>query len=353
MVYGTPWPLGRDDFLCVYDYHAKIRGIYWIDRDGNRELIYRDPSISCLSPIPLRPRPRPPVIPERTTQARDVARNRSRPATIAVMNVYDADFTWPAGTTITALRIIQVLPKTTPPPNEPRIGVGNQTNARAVLGTVPVEADGSVYFEAPVGKLLYFQALDEQGLAVQSMRSGTYVHPGEELTCQGCHERKQQTPVQYSRRPLALRRPPSKITPGVDGTNPFNYVRLVQPVLDRHCVDCHRERGALDLGGVVEGPHGWSRSYRNLAEKYGFYYHVSNGSIATGVHGGSRTIPGEFGARAAPLMPYLDARHFGVKLDPAELNRITVWLDSNSEFYGSYEDIVAQARGEVVEPTLD
>ncbi|NIS52249.1 MAG: hypothetical protein GWN67_13805, partial [Phycisphaerae bacterium] len=68
MRYGTAWPLSEDDYLCVYDSEAKNRGIYWIDRFGNRELIYRDPSISCLSPIPLRPRPKPPVIPSKTVQ---------------------------------------------------------------------------------------------------------------------------------------------------------------------------------------------------------------------------------------------------------------------------------------------
>ena len=353
-VYGTPWPLSEDDYLCVYDAEVKNRGVYWIDRFGNKELVYRDPQISCLSPIPFRPRFKPPVIPDRTIQtveAREAAPTE-RPATLAVNNIYDSDFVWPADTKITALRVIQVLPKTTAPPNQPRIGVGNQTNARAVLGTVPVESDGSVYFEAPAGKEIYFQALDERGMAVQSMRSGTYLHPGEQLTCQGCHERKPHTPQRLTAT-LALSRPPSQIQPEVNGTNPFNYVRLVQPVLDRHCVACHKKEKALDLTGVVEGKNGWTRSYANLAPKYGFYFHVSNGSINTGVHGGSRTTPGQFGARASALLAYLDESHHGVKLSPEDYHRMVLWLDSNSEFFGSYEDTLAQARGEIVFPTLD
>jgi hypothetical protein len=222
-----------------------------------------------------------------------------------------------------------------------------------VLGTVPVEADGSVYFEAPVGKPIYFQAIDQHGTAVQSMRSVTYVHPGEKLTCQGCHERKHDPPNRPQRLSLALSRPPSKIQPDADGSNPFNYVRLVQPVLDRNCVDCHQEKKALDLTGKIDGPHGWTRSYANLADKYGFYFHVSNGSINTGVHGGSRTIPGKFGARAAGLMKYMDKEHYDVKLSAEDHHRLTLWLDCNSEFYGSYEDTVAQARGEIVQPTLE
>ncbi len=351
MVYGTPWPLSEDNYLCVYDPQVRNRGIYWIDRFGNKELVYRDPEISCLSPIPLHPRTEPPLIPSQTSQAAEDA-HQDRPATVAVMNVYDSDFEWPEGARIEKLRIIQLLPKSTNPPNQPRIGIANQTNARAVLGTVPVEADGSAHFEAPVGKPIYFQALDGSGMAVQSMRSLTYVHPGERLSCQGCHERKH-TPPPPTVLPLALRRSPSAIEPDVDGSNPFNYVRLVQPVLDRNCVECHREKKALDLTGVVEGGHGWTRSYTNLAGKYGFYFHVSNGSINTGVHGGSRTIPGQFGAKAAPLLKYMDEDHYGVKLSDDDFHRIALWLDANSEFYGSYENTVAQSRGEIVQPTLE
>jgi len=339
--YGTPWPLSEDDYLVAYAEDAQSHGIYWIDRFGNRELIYRDPDIPCMSPIPLRPRPTPPVVP---TQESEVA-------TIVVLNVYDSDFAWPEGARIAALRIVQVLPKTTPRVDLPRIGIGKETNARAALGTAPVEADGSAYFEAPVGKLLYFQALDDRGMAVQSMRSGTYVHPGERLVCQGCHERKH-TPPHTGQPPLALRRLPSKIEPEPDGSNPFSYPRLVQPALDRHCVACHREKKALDLSGAVEGPHGWTRSYTNLAGKYGFWFTVGNGTIKAGVHGGSRTVAGKFGARAAPLLQYLDERHYDVKLPPADLRRITLWLDLNSEFYGAYHAAAAQARGEVVPPIL-
>jgi hypothetical protein len=346
MVYGTPWPLSEDDYLCVYDPAAKNRGIYWIDRFGNRELLYRDPAISCLSPMPLNARPTPPVVPVPLAA-------EARPATLAVMNVYDSDFAWPQGTHIAALRIIQVLPKSTPAPNVPRIGVAEQSNARAVLGVVPVESDGSAYFCVPVGKPVYFQALDDHGLAVQSMRSVTYAQPGEQLSCQGCHEPRQRTVPPRQAIPLALRREPSRITPEVEGANPFNYARLVQPVLDRHCVTCHQEKKALDLTGVIEGKQGWTRSYQNLAPQYGFYFHVFNGAINTGVHGGSRTVAGQFGARAAKLLAYLDERHYGVNLPAEARRRITLWLDCNSEFYGAYEDILAQSKGELVRPGLE
>jgi len=363
MKYGTPWPLSETFYLCIYDPAARNRGIYLIDRFGNRELLYRDPSIPCLSPIPFVPRPRPPVIPDQTVHTAE-ARERAGPtppkATIAVMNMYDAEFTWPKDTKIKALRLIQLLPKSTAPPNKPRIGVANQTNARAVLGTVPVEADGSAYFEAPVAVPFYFQALDSQGLAVQSMRSVTYVHPGERLTCRGCHEPKLASPPSKSpTRPLAMKRAPSPMRPDVDGSNPFNYPRLVQPVLDKHCVACHtknKAKKAPNLAGTVTRNNGWTQSYVSLAGKYGFYFHVRNGSINTGVHGGSRTIPGKFGAKASKLYQMITTGSHKDRLKdlpPEDLHRITLWLDCNSEFYGAYYDTAKQAAGQSVKPDLE
>ncbi len=190
-------------------------------------------------------------------------------------------------------------------------------------------------------------------MAVQSMRSGTYVHPGERLTCQGCHEPKHQAPIRETTVPLAWQHAPSQLQPEAEGSNPFNYVRLVQPVLDRNCVECHRREQALDLSGAIVAPHGWTQSYMNLAGQYGFYYHVTNGSIRSGVHGGSRSIAGAFGARAAPLLPYLSAQHYGVQMSQEDRRRITLWLDCNSEFFGAYENTEAQSRGELVVPALD
>ena len=118
-------------------------------------------------------------------------------------------------------------------------GTNSVNIARAVLGTVPVEADGSAHFIVPARKDLFSQALDADGLAVTTMRSGTQFMPGEKATCQGCHEPTHTAIVATS--PLAMRRPPSRLEADVDGTNPFSYPRLVQPVLDKHCVKCHAQ----------------------------------------------------------------------------------------------------------------
>jgi hypothetical protein len=371
MIYGTPWPFSEEDYLCVYDANAKNRGIYWIDAAGNKELIYRDPTISAHSPIPLAARPKPLIIPPQTTQMaryRNAGETGNEPATVGIANIYQSDFDWPMvdgePVKITALRVMQLFAKSTPVPDDPQIGIAAQTNARGVLGTVPVEEDGSAYFEVPFGKPIYFQALDEQGRAVQSMRSVTYLHPGEQLTCIGCHENKRNNQQERTSTALAFQRTASPLQPDVSGSYPLNFVQLVQPVLDSHCVHCHGEEDSpfavglstkheFDLQGIADASSGWTRSYQSLAKNYGFYYHTTNGSINDPLHGGTRTTAGQFGALAAPLQPFLTPQHYGVELSPEERYRVNLWLDANSVFYGTYENPRIQAQGKTVFPSLE
>lgn len=366
-VYGEAWPLSEDYHLCVYDPAMQLDdleprdryGIYLVDSFGNKVLIYRDSEIGCHNPIPLRPRPVPPVVPEKRMR---VVGDQPAEATVGVVDVYHALRPWPEGTKVAALRIFQVLPLSVGShaathntglqiPGSYSINV-----ARSILGTVPVEEDGSAYFRVPARKELFFQALDEQGLAITSMRSGTQFQPGEQTMCQGCHEPRHGATPMPEITPLAIRREPSSIRPEVDGSNPFSYPRLVQPVLDKHCVACHREHPKeaprLDSGLVEHPGGGWMNlpttyyaSYVSLAPDYGFWQYGDR----------LRTIPGEFGARAAPLYQMLQKGHHDVKLSPEEMHRIALWLDSCSLFYGVYEKegAEAQLRGEIARPTLE
>lgn len=348
--YQRSWPLSENYHLVTYDAHDNNHGIYLLDAFGNKELIYRDPQLACLGAIPLRAQAAPPVLPHLTLAGKPQtpgAATQPAPAdatgTVTVINVYDSLKPLPANTRIVALRVMQLLPKTTPVADNPQIGYGSQKNVRAVLGTVPVESDGSAYFTAPARKPLYFQALDERGLAVQSMKSDTYLQPGDQLTCQGCHNQSLRAPTLSQPAAKALKRAPSSITPEADGSRPFNYPRLVQTVLDRQCVSCHtksRQEGknAIDLAGA-------RTSYNNL-RGFAFFW---DGAAATS----SRTTPGQFGARASRLLAVLDKGHYGLKLPAEDLRRITLWLDSNSDFYGSCENTAAQDQGQVVKLTLE
>ena len=354
--YATAWPLSEDYYLCAYSPSRDApAGIYLLDSFGNRELIYRDDEIGCRSPIPVRARRPPPVLTAPATAA-DAPR---ADGTVACVNVYDSLSPWPSGTKIASLRIVEVFAKSTAWADSPKISMGRQASARGVLGTVPVESDGSAHFTIPPGRPVYFQALDERGLAVQSMRSVTYVQPGQRLVCQGCHERRQSAPAPPKSAPLAMRRPPSAIAPEVDGAYPVCYPRLVQPVLDRRCVACHsRQASAPNLSAEVvdetgrPADEGWSRSYRQLAPR-GFWFHSIIGRFVDPLHGGSRSTPGEFGARASLLFRMLDAGHNGLKLPPEDMHRIALWLDTNCVFYGAYHHASRQERGERVLPILE
>ncbi len=351
--YGYPWPLS-EDFYLVTAGSGNYDKIFLLDKYGNREVIYSGfpiPNVSGLrvvSPRPFRPRTKPPVVPTATWQGARADPEVPR-ATISVMDVYEADFEWPEDTTITALRIIQHVPKpwTSPVSDKPRMGYSQSPTGRIILGTVPVERDGSAYFAAPIEKLIYFQALDRDGMAVQSMRSGTYVHPGEQLSCVGCHEGKWKVP-DIPAEPLALQRAPSELKPEVGGVEPINFHRLVRPVFDEHCKPCHDQQNQKP-----------DFSYDSL-EPYAFYFHADGGSNhMSALHGGSRTIAGKFGARWSPLVRdgYLSPSHYDVQLTKSELRRVTLWLDANSLEMPSFSldrDVQAKARrGELVWPVLD
>lgn len=378
-VYGTPWPLSDNYFLCVYDagmrgisgqqgrrHRGGNYGIYLVDAFGNKVIVYRDTKIASLSPMPLRATKRPPVLPEITER---LTKNPSKTGTMAVMNVYDSLKPWPKDTKITALRIYQTFSMSVPsgrPPHETgrRIAeAGDSVNlARRILGTVPVEKDGSAHFTVPALREVYFQALDENGMAVQSMRSATWVQPGERLVCQGCHEPKHRAPIQPKKTAIALARKPSTIKPDVDGTNPFSYPRLVQPVLDKKCVGCHTEHNKKLAAKTIKGKKAPMldskivkdgnlrgtkvfRSYSSLVHNYGFWRFGDR----------YRTIPGKFGAHASALYKHLKKGHHGLKLTKEELYRITVWLDSASNFYGVYEKKGGeiQLQGGIANPTLE
>jgi hypothetical protein len=373
-VYGTAWALSDDFHLCVYDAdmqpgigrqgRAFMRGnygIYLIDSFGNRELVYRDPEISCLSPIPVKKRPVPPAAPdvarggpETNPAARDTHPSTAGVAgTVAIMNIYDSLKPWPDNAKISSVRVLQVFPMSVPsgrPPHDTGLRVASAGDSvvpvRHVLGTAPVEKDGSAFFSVPANVELFFQAVDENGLAVQSMRSATHVRQDERLVCAGCHEPKNTIATPSEQVPLALLREPSPLEPDVDGSNPFSYPRLVQPVLDRNCVECHK-KNSDDAPNLGREPlvRNWYASYNSLVHDYAFHNYGD----------GYRTTPGQFGAYASRLYEILNKGHYGVTLSDKDLHRLTLWLDCTSMFYGVYEKEGGQAqlRGEIVRPTLE
>ena len=350
--YHSPWPLSEDYFLVAFSFDPLSgmssgvfddtkTGIYYFDRFGNLELLYRDPEISSMNAMPLgishRPRELPSVL---------------EPSLGNEGEFFVADVNWsllplPENRSICSLRVFQVLPKSeTHVANHPRIGYANAESARSLLGTVPVERDGSAWFRAPAGIPLSFQAVDGEGRAIQGMRSLTYLQPGERRACVGCHEPPGSAPPR--RTTLALQRGPSRLQSGPDGTQPFNYPRLVQPILNRSCVSCHdgsegERKSQLVLTGEPVGP--FTRSYESL-RPFVRWYEWGGASIHQTV-----TIPGRMGADESPLTAVLDDEvHCAIELSQSDRRRLYLWLDANSPFYGTYapNEQMAQQKGDRV-----
>lgn len=354
--FNSPWPLSENAYLVAFSFDPlpsmapghqgdSQAGIYYFDRFGTLELIYRDSDLSCTGPIPMRRRPVPPIIPSTLDPS------LGDEGELVVSNASWSLQPFPAGRAMRKIRVFQILLKSTSHvANQPRLGYANAEGARMLLGEVPVEADGSAYLRVPARKPLYFQAVDDRGHAIQTMRSITYLQPGERKSCVGCHAPAGAAPGPQVNL-LATRHGPSPLEPGPDGTRPYSFPRLVQPVLDRHCVRCHSPAtapaaGRLDLSRTRSGS--FSRSYESL-RPFVRWYEWGGESITETV-----TIPGHAGADESRLLKVLDdpTHSIAVKLPPEDRRRLVLWLDGNAPFYGSYEpaDQEAQRAGKAVEP---
>ncbi len=352
--YRSPYPLSEDLFLASYSFeplvgepHANsptMFGLYLVDTNGNRELLYRDLAISSLWPIPIQSRLRPPPVGAEFVPSV----SGGDTGTFLVQNINRSSVALP-DERIAALRVVQLVPKSTSGANNPMVGLANASPGKQVLGTVPVSDDGSAYFEAPAGIPLAFQALDSRGMAVQVMRSVTYLQPGQNLGCIGCHEDRTEAPPNLGL--AATGREPAKLRPAPDGARPLSYPILVQPVLDRNCVSCHgadEPAGGVRLTGEPEGA--FSVSYNQLAPRVSF-------SAWTGAAGFEETnseplsTPDFFGARGSALWQLLEGGHYDVDLSAEDTERLVTWMDTNALFYGTFDpaDQARQQRGERIE----
>lgn len=320
--YMSPFPLSEKVFLTAWgrgnlaDNPTKGLGIYVGDIDGNLELLYRNPDISSTYPQPIRPRPKPAMPSDRLA-------DRPAEAKVLVSNVREA---LPADAPrITRLRIVAVPPKVQPEMNTPHLGLTSDDPGKCVLGTVPVERDGSAFFVVPSGVPVFFQVLAEDGTAYQTMRTATYMQPGQVVGCVGCHEGRA-TPV-GNRRPLALNREPSRIQPGPEGSWPYRFDRLIQPMLDRNCTSCHapgKEAAHLDLTPQA--------SYWTLVN----YGRPSLREHVQARYAAGRSLPGQGAAATSPLLALLRNGHKGVRMTTADWERWTTWMDTYAQRLGSF-----------------
>ncbi len=355
--YKSPYPLSEEDFLVSARSRGKFR-LYLMDVYGNRELIYEGAHHIWYA-MPVKPRKRP------TAQAGRVAwpgtgkdRKAPQPGLLYSQDVYQGVPDLPRGKA-RYLRVIQMDTRTYSSWTRdgrfsgPVVSLIQDDGVKRILGTVPIEADGSVYFKVPSGQTLHFQLLDEHFRALQTMRSFSGVMPGEQRGCLGCHELH--STAAPNKRGSALRSEPAELTPPPWGTQSISYTRFVQPVLDEYCGKCHQGDGE-------------ARKTLDLTLRPGFrmfkepYVTLVGGAQYSGVDPKKKGITGAIMAENynqsdpesyVTLRPMqhlsfkskliniaMSGEHYNVKVDPASLRRLIAWVDTNCPYRGE-EDIRA------------
>lgn len=402
-----PYPLNERECLVGFaplgwDRPERCRGdadfgIYWMDLDGRRELLVSDAHLPCSQPTPLRARVAPAAWVNRVDHTRTngtfylqdiyagpglkgVPRGEIRKLRVVALEfraagIGDNGNQGPAGAALIS----------TP------ISIGNGSwDVKVVLGDAKVHEDGSAFFAVPARTPVYFQALNQRGEAVQTMRSWSTLQPGEAAACVGCHDEKNSAPPMYAAgATLALRAGPQALEPFYGPPRGFSYAREVQPVFDRHCTRCHndptkqppatrslasgprasaatRNEGADDepafslLGRAVvdrTAKRQWSESYLALTrgslgpDDYGRKTFLGDpqGRLVNwiGAQSPPEPLPPYFaGAARSELMSLLRSNHKGVLLTDEELDKLSCWIDLLVPYCGTYQEANAWTEEE-------
>ncbi len=337
-----PFPLS-DKYFIVSAKPApdSLWGVYLVDVFDNMTLLKELPGQALLEPVPLRATTPPPVIPDRTHPERD-------DALVYLADVYAGPGL--AGVprdTVRQLRLFtyhfsyhgmggQIN----------RVGLDGPWDIKRVLGTVPVEPDGSAYFRVPANTPVSVQPLDGEGRALQLMRSWMTAMPGESLSCVGCHEKVSGSPP--ARNAMAARRAPSDITPWHGPTRGFSFRREVQPVLDRHCTACHDgvDPALPDFRDLPDVHTTAKDAPYNDGSQFPPAYlalkrHVRNATMESDMH---LLTPLDFHGSTTELVQLLRGGHHGVSLDAESWDRINTWIDLNTPAHGTWHEIVGMEK---------
>jgi hypothetical protein len=377
-LFRHPWPLSETEFITPYAFTACLAGssrnrhtvrflLCWVDSDGNREVLVADPSISCDNPIPLAPRKRPPIRPSLVDYTRD-------DGVFFMQDIYTGPGLAgiPRGT-VKKLRVVGLEYRaafigqnssggpggagmvSTP------VSAGYGTwDVKTILGEVDVNPDGSAMFKAPARIPLYFQAVDGEGCVVQTMRSWATLMPGETFSCVGCHEDKSITPVRTSAQ--AMRLGPQTLRPfqglPVEG---FSFVKHVQPILDRNCIQCHTGETGKPFSLTAKpwqdnrSKRFWSESYMNLvgAKREEGIRGQNNRPILNWISSKSVVSmlpPYSAGSAKSGMIRMLrngEKGHDKVKMTAADLEILCAWIDLLVPYCGDYLEANAWNQAEL------
>lgn len=332
-IHCDPWAFSEDHFLV-----ANKATIELMNGQGETEVLYHLPEDQIKAgywigePRPVMKRPREPVIADHTDSA-------AEHGAMALVNIYTGrKMRGVKPGTVKNLLIYEVLPK---PVNYAgamsEMSAGGTFSVERLIGSVPVSEDGSAYFKLPPLRSVLFLAMDEKGHCVKRMHSFTSVMPGETTTCVGCHEKRTETPSAAERDSLArlLRRPPVDPEPVAGVPEIFDFLRDIQPILDKHCLECHnhdREEGGFNISGHWGPlyPIGYIQmSWRELFGDNRIILPYSE-------HSKSNFEPYEIGTGSSRLLQLIEQGHAGVDMPQDEQKIIRHWLDAGANHAGTY-----------------
>jgi hypothetical protein len=392
-LFQHPYPLSEKEFLVAYAPKGWQRNggrsesahfsLYWMDIDGHRELLASDREYGCRNPVAVISR-------ENISPRPSLVDYRKSTGTYYMQDVYVGPGLkgTPRGT-VKKLRVVALEFRPA--------GVGNNSNGgqaggalvstpisigngcwdvKKVLGDTPVYEDGSAYFIVPARTPVYFQALDAKGHVVQTMRSWSTLQPGENQSCVGCHESKNSAPpVVKKGTTMAAKAGALELDLFYGAARGFSFNREIQPILDRHCVSCHNDRGpALASNGTKKfkenegkadatkafsllgettpdatAKRRWSDAYLYLTQSR-THGRTMDDQAFLGDCDGKRVnwispqsepgmlAPYSSGACKSGLMPFLEKGHRDVQLSREELEKIACWIDLAVPYCGDYAE---------------
>lgn len=317
-----PSPLNDTYFLVAAKLDKNdLWGIYLVDKFDNVTCLHKMEGEGYISPIAVRKTVTPPAIPDRV-------KLDDKQATVFIQDIYEGEGLKgiPRGT-VKSLRLHAYEYAYVQTQSDHNWhGIQSGWDIKRMLGTVPVEEDGSVIFKIPANTPVSIQPLDKDGVAVQWMRSWLTGQPGEIVSCVGCHEDQNQ--IVIPKRVIASQKAPHALTPPEGGTRSFTFDLEVQPILDHACIACHNGEGkAFDLRGGKKDGKGYGTSYLNLHP----YVHRQGGE-------GDMVVlyPYEYHPNTSELVRLLKKGHYNVQLTDAEWRKIYNWIDYNAPDKGYF-----------------